>query len=464
LNLYNEFDVNYQMLNNAMRASQSFDLVCRKISIKGRRACLFFIDGLVKDEVMEKIMEFFFSVGNEAFMENAHIFAENCVPYVEVDVINDVEKISINVLSGMTALLIDGFDCAIMIDSRTYPQRQTAEPEKDKVMRGSKDGFVETMISNLGLVRRRIRNPNLTVKPFLVGEVTKTDVAVVYMDNLVDKKLLKRICEGIKNLKVASLAMNQQSLLEALYKHKWYNPLPKIKYTERPDTTATALLDGNIVIFVDNSPSALILPTSIFDIIEEADDYYFPPVTGTYIRFTRYLVTIATLFITPVWLLALQNPNFVPDSFKFILLTEPVNIPIFWQLMILEVAIDGLRLASIKTPSSLSASLSIIGAIALSEFAVKVGWFSTESMLYMAFVAISNYSQPSYELGYALKFFRILILITTAMLNFIGFLAGVAIVIVLLITNKTVSGKSYLYPLIPFNAKKLWQKIIRKRI
>lgn len=464
MNLYNEFDINYQMLNNAMRASQSFDLVCRKISIKGRRACLFFIDGLVKDEVMEKIMEFFFSVSNEAFMKNAHSFAENCVPYVEVDVINDVEKISINVLSGMTALLIDGFDSAIMIDSRTYPQRQTAEPEKDKVMRGSKDGFVETMISNLGLVRRRIRNPNLTVKPFLVGEVTKTDVAVVYMDNLVDKKLLKNICEGIKNLKVASLAMNQQSLLEALYKHKWYNPLPKIKYTERPDTTATALLDGNIVIFVDNSPSALILPTSIFDIIEEADDYYFPPVTGTYIRFTRYLVTIATLFITPVWLLALQNPNFVPDSFEFILLTEPVNIPIFWQLMILEVAIDGLRLASIKTPSSLSASLSIIGAIALSEFAVKVGWFSTEAMLYMAFVAISNYSQPSYELGYALKFFRILILVATAMFNIIGFLAGVGIVIVLLITNKTVSGKSYLYPLIPFNAKKLWQKIIRKRI
>ena len=463
MNLYNEFDVNYQMLNKAMRASQSFDIVCRQISIKGRKACLFFIDGLVKDDVMEKIMEFFFSVSDESYMENAYTFSENCVPYVEVDVLKNVEQITINVLSGMTALLVDGFDSAIMIDSRTYPQRQTAEPEKDKVMRGSKDGFVETMISNLGLVRRRIRNPNLTVKPFLVGEVTKTDVAVVYMDNLVDKNLLKRICEGIKALKVDSLAMNQQSLLEALYKHKWYNPLPKIKYTERPDTTATALLDGNIVIFVDNSPSALILPTSIFDIIEEADDYYFPPVTGTYIRFTRYIVTIATLLITPVWLLALQNPNFVPEAFKFILLTEPVNVPIFWQLMLLEVAIDGLRLASIKTPNSLSASLSIIGAIALSEFAVKVGWFSTEAMLYMAFVAISNYTQPSYELGYALKFFRILVLIATALFNFIGFLTGIGIVIILLVTNKTVSGKSYLYPLIPFNARKLWRKIVRKR-
>lgn len=464
MNLYNEFNINYQMINKVLRASESFDIICRKISIKDRSSCMFFIDGLVKDDVMEKIMEFFFSVTDERFLTDAHIFAENCVPYVEVDILKNVEQITTSVLSGMTALVIDGFDSAIMIDSRTYPQRQTAEPEKDKVMRGSKDGFVETMISNLGLVRRRIRNPNLTVKPFLVGEVTKTDVSVVYMDNLVDKKLLKRICEGIKDLKVDSLAMNQQSLIEALYKHKWYNPLPKIKYTERPDTTATAILDGNIVIFVDNSPSALILPTSIFDIIEEADDYYFPPVTGTYIRFTRYIVTLATLLITPVWLLALQNSDFVPQAFRFILLTEPVNIPVFWQLMLLELAIDGLRLASIKTPNSLSASLSIIGAIALSEFAVDVGWFSKEAMLYMAFVVISNYTQPSYELGYALKFFRILILVGTVLFNFIGFVATLGIVIVLLITNKTVSGKSYLYPLIPFNAKKLWSKIIRKRV
>lgn len=464
MNLYTSYQSNYDALNEALRANKSFDLVCRKIVIKNKKSCMFFIDGLVKDEIMEKIMEFFFSIDDESFMENAYTFSENCVPYVEVDVVKEIEKITANVLSGMTALIVDGFDSAVLIDSRTYPQRQTAEPEKDKVMRGSKDGFVETLISNLALIRRRIRDSNLTVEAYPVGKTSKTDVAVVYMDNLVDKKLLQKISDGIKNLEVDSLTMNQQSLLEALYKHKWFNPLPKVKYTERPDSTSAALLDGNIVIFVDNSPSALILPTSLFDIIEEADDYYFPPVTGTYIRFTRYLVTIATLFITPVWLLALQNPDFVPDFFKFILLTEPVNIPVFWQLILLEFSIDGLRLASIKTPDSLSASLSIIGAIALSEFAVTVGWFSRETMLYMAFVAIANYTQPSYELGYALKFFRIFILIATALFNFIGFIISVAIITILLITNKTVSGKSYLYPLIPFDGKKLINKIIRKRI
>ncbi|HHZ06512.1 MAG TPA: spore germination protein [Clostridiales bacterium] len=455
---------NRSIMKTALRYENSFDLINRDIVIKNRQATLYFIDGLIKDEVMEKIMEFFYGVDKEELMATPKIFTENCVPYVEVDALGDLDQITMQVLSGVCAVVIDGFDKAIMLDTRTYPQRETTEPEKDKVMRGSKDGFVETMVSNIALIRRRIRDSELCVKAYVVGTVSKTDVAICYMDNKVDHKLLERITRQIKNVKVDSLTMNQQSLLEAIYHHHWYNPFPKVKYTERPDTTASALLDGNIVIMVDNSPSALILPTSIFDIVEEADDYYFPPITGTYIRFTRYLVTLSTLIITPIWLLALQNPQLVPDFFKFVLTTEPVNIPIFWQLIILEIAIDGLRLASMKTPSSLSASLSIIGAIALSDFAVKVGWFSTESMLYMAFVAIANYSQPSYELGYSLKFLRIMLLILTWLFNVWGFIIGVILILVLLVTNKTVSGKSYLYPLIPFNGKKLFNKIFRRRI
>lgn len=464
MTLTSDIDQNIEIMEEALRSEESFDLVKRIISINGRKSCMFFIDGLIKDEVMEKIMEYFFSVNNKDFLKNADVFAQNCVPYVEVEVQKDSDKTAMYVLSGMSVLLVDKFDSAILIDSRTYPQRETAEPEKDKVMRGSKDAFVETLISNLALIRRRIRDKDLTVKPFVVGKISKTDVAVCYMDSKVDKNLLKKITTQIDGIDVESLTMNQQSLLEAIYHHRWYNPFPKVKYTERPDTAASALIDGNIIIFVDNSPSALILPTSIFDIVEEADDYYFPPITGTYIRFTRYLVTFATLIITPLWLLALQNPNLVPEAFKFILITEPVNIPVFWQLIMLEIAIDGLRLASIKTPSALSASLSIIGAIALSDFAVQVGWFSTESMLYMAFVAIANYSQPSYELGYTLKFMRIILLIATAMFNIWGFIGGIVLVIVLLVTNKTVSGKSYLYPLIPFNGKKLLNKIFRRRL
>ena len=206
------------------------------------------------------------------------------------------------------------------------------------------------------------------------------------------------------------------------------------------------------------------IPTSIFDIVEEADDYYFPPITGTYLRLSRYVVTIATLFLTPLWLLALQNPNFIPPFLSFILIEDPINIPVFWQLLILELAIDGLRLASMNTPSVLSTSLSVIAGIVLSDFAVKSGWFSTETMLYMAFVAIANYSQPSYELGYALKFMRILLLILTVLFNVWGFIIGCVVTFLMIACNRTISGKSYLYPLIPFHGKEFIRRFFRVRI
>lgn len=452
---------NIELFKKVLRVDESFDLVYRTIKIKDRTACLFFIDGFIKDDIFEKIMEFFFSITDEKLLADPHTFSQNCIPYVEVDLTDNVDKLVQNVLSGMILVLIDGFDKGIVIDARTYPQRGVDEPVKDKVLRGSRDGFVETLVSNTALIRRRIRDPQLTVKIFSIGSISKTDVCLCYMDNKVDKKLLERISNTLKNVQVDSLTMNQESLLEAIYPHKWYNPFPKIKYSERPDSTASSILEGNIVILIDNSPASLILPTSIFDLLEEADDYYFPPFTGTYLRITRFLVTLATLFLTPIWLLFIQNPDLTPDFFKFLIVDSPVNIPIFWQLILLEIIIDGLRLAALNTPTFINTSLSIIGAIILSEFAVDTGWFSTETLLYMAFVAMANYSQPNFELGYSLKFMRIFLLILTYIFNIVGFIAGIILIGVLLATNKTVSGKSYLYPLIPFNGKELCRKLIR---
>lgn len=461
--LTHNFDENRNLLTKTLRSDESFDLIERQIEIKNKKAVMYFIDGFVKDDIMEKLMEFFYTNVKDEHLINAYNFSKGCVPYVEVDVKKNVNDIVLGVLSGVTALIIDGFDMALMLDTRTYPQRQTSEPDDDKVLRGSKDGFVETMISNIALIRRRIRDTNFTVKAFVVGKKTKTDVAICYMNNTVDKKLLADITKRIENINVDSLSMNRQSLIDALYKRKWYNPFPKVKYTERPDTAATVAIKGNIIILVDNSPSAIILPTSIFDVLEEADDYYFPPITGSYIKLTRLLITTLSVFITPLWLLFINNPKFVPDSLSFILVEEGQNISVFWQLILLEIAVDGLRLASLNTPSSLSSTFSIIGAIALSEFSVNAGWFSPEAILYTAFSTLANYSQPSYEMGYCLKFMRTILLITTSLFNLWGFVGGTILIILLICSNKTISGKSYIYPVFPFNPNGLISKLIRKR-
>ena len=459
--LCSEIKSNEMIMEQTLHDKNSFDIISRALVINGKKARLYFVDGLVKDSVMEKVMEFLYSVKDESFMQSADTFLKCCMPYIEAETQEDEAKIATAVLSGVSALLIDGFTQAILIDGRSYPQRDTAEPEKDKVLRGSHDGFVETLISNTALVRRRIRSPQLRVTPFVIGKSSKTDVALLYMDGRADEKLVKKLEKSLSELVCDSLTMNQQSLVELLFGKRWYNPFPKIKYTERPDSAASAILEGNIIILVDNSPSALVLPTSIFDVMEEADDYYFSPITGTYLRLARYVVTFSTLIITPLWLLALKYPDALPAALQFVLPKDPVNVPIFWQLIILEIAIDGLRLASLNTPSSLSTALSIIGAIALSDFAVSSGWFCSEAILYMAFVAVANYSQPSYELSYALKFMRVILLITTQLFGIFGFIGGLIMVFVITITNKTVSGKSYLYPLIPFNAKALMHKVLR---
>ena len=458
-----DYNTNLNILSTALRSDKSFDLVKRELVISDRRAALFFVDGLLKDDIAEKILEFFYKNVKDENFKSALYFSQSSVPYVEVEVSADLKKVCTDVLSGISALLIEGFSEVILLDTRTYPQRSTSEPDNDKVLRGSRDGFVETLINNTALIRRRIRDTELTVKAYSIGTQSHTDVAVVYMESKADKKLLENLDKRLRAINVPSLTMNQQSLVETLYKNFWYNPFPKVKHTERPDTAASAVLEGNIVILVDNAPSALLLPTSIFDVLEEADDYYFPPVTGTYLKLARYFITIITVFITPVWLLALQNPDYCPEAFRFVLLDEPQNIPVFWQLMLMEIGIDGLRLAALNTPNSLTTPLSIIGAIALSEFAVESGWVCMEAILYMALVTVANYTQPNFELGYSLKFCRVLLLVLTYILNVWGFALGFIINLVLLCTNRTLSNKSYLYPLIPFNGKEFLRKILRVR-
>lgn len=455
---------NMDFLNRKLDIDKNFDLVYRVIQIGGREACMYFVDGFCKDELMQKMLQYFMDIKPEELPENAHEMSKKCVPYVEVDLQSDFSQIIYFIMSGVFALFIDGYDQCLLIDSRTYPARSVSEPEKDKALRGSKDGFVETIVFNTALIRRRIRSTNLRMEMFHAGNSSQTDIVLCYMENRVDQKFLEQIRKRIQNIKVDALTMNQESLAECLYQKKWYNPFPKFKFTERPDTASAQILEGDVVILVDNSPSAMITPTSIFDVIEEADDYYFPPITGTYLRLTRFLIAILTYLLTPTFLLLTQHPEWIPAGFSFIEVKDTVNIPLVWQFLLLELAIDGLRLAAVNTPNMLSTPLSVMAALVLGEFSVNSGWFNSEVMLYMAFVAIANYTQASYELGYAIKFMRILDLILTALFGIWGYIASLLVMAVAVVSNKTISGKSYIYPLFPLNLKRLARRFIRYRL
>ncbi len=451
-------------MEEELRVSKNFDIIYRVMQIGNRKAVLYCVDGMTKDEILEKMLEFMFKQIPEDFPQDAHTFSKTLLPYAEIGLLDDYETIILQLLSGLTCLFIDGYDKCLMIDCRTYPARSVQEPDKDKVMRGSRDGFVETLVFNTALIRRRIRDPQLTMESMQAGERSNTDIIVCYIEDRVDGKILDNIVQKIKHLDVDALTMNQQSLAECLYPCKWYNPFPKFKFTERPDAAAAAVLEGNIVILVDNSPSAMILPSSIFDIIEEADDYYFPPITGTYLRLTRMLISLMTLFVTPVFLLLMQNPQFIPPWLQFIKIEETMNVPLVLQFLLLELSIDGLRLAAVNTPNMFTTPLSIMAGLVLGEFSVKSGWFNSEAMLYMAFVAVANYTQASFELGYALKFMRLIMLILTSLFNVVGFIIGLIITILAVVCNKTISGYSYIYPLFPFSWSNIKRRFFRMRL
>lgn len=466
MKLTKSIEENREALGGKLRCEKSFDLIERTMRIGGRKCCMYFVDGFIKDEVMQRIMDSFFKISPEdmAKMKTAHDFLVTYTCYVEVALESEVDTIGSAVLSGPTALLIDGYDQAIMLDLRTYPVRSVEEPDKEKVLRGSRDGFVETIVFNTALIRRRIRDYGLTFEMMQVGKRSKTDVVVGYIDSLADQKTVAKIKKQIASVDVESLTLSQQSLFEAIVGKAWINPMPKIRYTERPDVACSCLLEGKIIVIVDNSPTVAMLPTFLMEFMQEPDDYYFPLLVGNYLRVVRNITFLLNLILTPLWYLLISHPSLIPPWLAFIQVKETGAIPILAQLLILEFGIDALRIASLNTPSILSSSLSIVGGLILGDFAVSAGFFIPETILYMAFSAVAIFSMPSYELGYAAKFIRIFLLLASALFGLWGFIIGAILVLIMIATTKTISGQYYLYPLIPFNFKKLKEVLFRRTI
>ncbi len=460
MNLTPGYTENVRLISSLLRAEESFDIIERPLAVSDRQITFFYIDGFVKDGELQRVMQTFLSLKEIGDAE----YTERRLPYVEVERERDTEKIITAVLSGQTLLLAETFGAeAILIDLRTYPARSTEEPDSDRVMQGAHDGFVETLVVNTALIRRRIRDPRLTMHHLNLGGTSRTDVVVCYMQGIAEKKVVDGICKRLGEIKPESLTLGFQSLAESLIRRGWLNPFPKIRTTERPDTAAAQLVEGSVLVICDTSPQIMVLPTSIFDYLQQTDDYYFPPLTGTYLRIVRTLILIMSVLITPLWYLYLENADRLPDALRFLIPDSPGALPILLQLFLVEVALDGLKIASMNTPDMLSNSLSIVGALILGDFAVDVGWLSPDVILYMAVVAIANFAQQNHELGYAFKFVRVITLALTALLGLWGFLGGILLFCILVATNRTLDGHRYLYPLVPFDGRAMCRLLFRTK-
>ena len=439
---------------------ESFDIVERKLQIGDRDGRIYFLDGLSDGQKGQLLMDFLMSISPRQMrdIKCADEFIAKLVPFITTTTESDVDMAAKQMYSGLAAILLDGLDKIVIVDIRHYPLRSVEEPEKEKTLRGAKDGFNESIMSNIGLIRRRIRDNRLIFQYQMIGAKSKTDVSICYMKGIVDDALLDKVTSALNNIKVDSISVGDQSIVEQLMKefHRGkgglassFNPFPKVRYTQRPDVVCAHLTEGKIAIIVDNTPTVLLLPVGIFNFTQDTDDYYFPLITGNYLRLLRIFNMILILFATPVYLLTCEGHIEAPFDLDFILPKDEYALPIFWQFILLELAIDALKLASLNTPNSLGMSLSVIGALILGEFSIDSGWFIAQTILVMAVVALASFTQPSMELSYGIKFIRVILLVACHLWGFGGFFGGLALGFLMLITTKTVSGHSYLFPLIP---------------
>ena len=457
-----DYDTRTAQLDDLLGVGRNFDMVGREVSVGGRRARLWVVNGYAEDALIERMIGRLLAVGSLKGVPDLAAFLAAYVTVPDAAAVTEVHDMVMGVFAGKTLLVIDGYDGGILLDAKEYPTRSVQEPDTSKVLRGSHDGFVESIMANAALLRRRIRDPALTLERHQVGGRSQTDVALVYMAGEANEKYLEQLRQKLKAIDVGSISMSQESVAECIVPKQWWNPFPKIRYTERPDVATASIMEGSILLMIDNTPSVMLLPTTLFSFAEEINDYYFPPLIGTYLRIIRLVVLFLTVFITPLWYLLVKNGDILPGELEFLLVEDEYFVPLIVQLLLVELIVDILKLASLNTPDALSNSFSMLGALILGDFAVQARWLVPEVLVYMAFVAVAGYAQHSYEMGYACKMMRMALLILIWLWDSWGFAIGVIGVVALIASTRTVVGKGYLYPLIPFNGKKL-MRLLRRR-
>lgn len=463
------YEITLSALDNLFSVPDNFGIVRREFTIGAHRAVLYFTDGLNAGDEAEHVLAFCkHAESSDAApypIDTVEAFCAAYISYPETEISADINTLHTGVMTGCLLLVLELFPTkGILIKNRQTPTRSLAEPEHDKVLRGAHVGFVETLPLNCAMIRRLLPDPHLMMKRYSIGQYSRTGVVMCYMRGSADEKYLSFLDKKLNSIHTDSLSLGTQSLAECLVKRRTWNPFPYFRYTERPDSAVASLVEGSIILLCENAPQAMILPVSIFSYLQETNDFYIAPFTATYLRLLRLFSFLCAIYLIPVWYAAVMHTAHLPHWLSFLELTEPSVFPILAQLILIELAVDALKLASMNTPTALSNSLSVIGGLILGDFAVQTGLFMPETILYMAVVSIAHFTQHNYELGYAFKYTRVMMLLLTAVLGWWGIAVGTVVLIVFLVTVPALEEKPrYFYPLIPFNGKALYRFFFRQR-
>ena len=441
-----------QYMKERVGLGKSFDLGVRKIIVLKKEIHIYYVNGLCDTMFIIQIMKSLVGLSESGRLTTkVYDVIKNHIVEQSVAEVKTMDELVDQVLSGLIVIVVDGTPMGIVVDVRSYPGRQPEEPDTEKIVRGSRDGFVENIIVNTAITRRRIRDERLRFEMVKVGERSKTDIAIGYIEEIADPDLIEIIRKEITSIDIDGLTMADKTIEEFIVR-QGYNPYPLVRYTERADVAATHLLEGHVIIYVDTSPSVIITPATFFHHMQHAEEYRQSPAVGTLIRWVRFLGIFASVFLLPIWFLFVLEPNLLPNRLEFIGPNKHTNIPIVFQIFISDIGIEFLRMAAVHTPTPLSTAMGLIAAVLIGQIAIDVGLFVPEVILYVAVATVGTFVTPSFELGVANKIARLVILVAVALFKVPGLIIGSTLFILLLASIRTLNTP-YLWPFIPFQPK-----------
>lgn len=470
-----DFERLKRQLEEQVGLHKSFDVVFREMVFGGQNTGIFYYNGFAKDTVLTDILVRL-SYADQTHREGGDragegdqskekldviaLFDQALIPHIQVKKTNKLKEAIDNVAMGGTAFFFEGHEEAILVDAKSFPVRSTEEPDLERVVRGSRDGFVETLLTNVTLVRRRIRDPRLKLEITQAGKRTQTDICIGYIQDICDKNLVEAVRDKIKQVDVDGMPLAEKQLEEAIIGKGW-NPYPMVRFSERPDVVSAHLLEGHLIVFVDTSPSVMILPTTFFHHVQHAEEYRQTPLVGSYLRWVRFLGIAASLFLLPLWMLIVTSPELKPAGLEFIGPQKEGRIPLLGQFLIAELGLDLMRMAAVHTPTPLATAMGLVAAILIGDVAVKSGLFVNEVILYLAVAAVGTFATPSYELSLANRLARLGLLLAAAVFKVPGLVIGSTLLVLMLALQRSYNTP-YLWPFIPFNAKAMVDIMIRR--
>lgn len=416
----------------------SFDINKRTLDFRGRQVEIDYVSSLCSDDLIAYLVEGISLARGQTL--------KDCLNNGDVKEEQDPQKYEYAMLTGCAIVKDQQEDMVYVLDTRHFPTRSIEEPDTEKTVRGSKDGFNENLLNCAGLIRRRIRTMDLVMNKQTVGKKHKLDICLCYLKSEVDQTMLQEILERISHIQNEDLVMSDRALEELIF-DQGYNPFPLVRYSERPDIVATHINHGYIAIICDTSSSVMMLPTTLFEILEHVEEHRQTPIIGTLIRLIRLTAVFLSLYLVPLWMILFDKGIFDQQA--------------LFSILLVEFAVELLRIATIHTPDSLSNAMGMIAAILLGEFAIELGLFSGEVLLFVAIGNVCGFATPNYELSLTNKYMKILMIFVTGIGGWAGFMIYQIILYGYLMTIRPF-GFSYLYPLIPFDGKALLNFIIRK--